>query len=222
MQSTRRHILDILREQGEATVEEIVAHLQSRRGKDITAVTVRHHINLLQQEQLLTTPQLRRRSTPGRPQYVYALTIKGRELFPNNFEHLASQLIQEMERALPPETVNVIFEGVVESMAVNAGIGDIPLKQRLHRAVDYLNEHGYNAYSEICSEGYILSTRNCPYHGIAEETNMLCNMDMRLVATLLGVIPRLVSRVSDGDKVCSYLIPSDHEAANIADLHETN
>jgi DeoR family transcriptional regulator, suf operon transcriptional repressor len=207
MQSTRRHILDILREQGEATVEEIVAQLQTRRGKDITAVTVRHHINLLQQEQLLTAPQLRRRSTPGRPQYVYHLTSKGRELFPNNYEHLAANLIQQMERSLPPETVNVIFEGVIESMAANAGIGDVPLKQRLTRAVAYLNEHGYNASCETCSEGYMLFTRNCPYHGIAETTGTLCNMDMRLVATLIGVVPRLVSRVTDGDSVCSYLIP---------------
>jgi predicted ArsR family transcriptional regulator len=210
MQSTRRHILDILREQGEATVEEIVVHLHTRRGKEITAVTVRHHINLLQKDQFLTAPQLRRRSTPGRPQYVYGLTSKAQELFPNNYEHLAANLIQQLERALPPETVNVIFEGVVESMAANAGIGDVPLKQRLTRAVAYLNEHGYNAECEACSEGYMLVTRNCPYHSIAHETGALCNMDMRLVATLIGVVPRLVSRVTAGDNVCSYLIPGEN------------
>ena len=92
MQQTRRHILDILKAQGEATVDEIVEALQTRRGKQITAVTVRHHLTRLQEENLITAPQMRHRSTPGRPQHVYSLTQKAVAQFPNNYQQLASGL----------------------------------------------------------------------------------------------------------------------------------
>ena len=84
MQETRRQILDILKAAGEATVDEIVEALHERRGKDITAVTVRHHLIRLQEDQLIAAPQLRHRNTPGRPQHIYALTEKATAQFPNN------------------------------------------------------------------------------------------------------------------------------------------
>ncbi len=211
MQPTRRYILEILRERGEATVDEIVDLLQQRRGKDITPVTVRHHINLLQQEALVTSPELRRRSAPGRPQHVYALTEKAREHFPNNYERLVAGLMHQLERALPSDAINVIFEGVAAEMA--AELPPPPpgstVEERLNAAVAYLNTHGYEANWEQAAEGYLLHTHNCPYHHIASTTQALCHMDMRLIAGLLGVIPRPCARQSNGDHTCSYLIPAD-------------
>ena len=59
---------------------KIVEELQKRRG-NITAVTVRHHLTRLQEEQLITAPQLRHRSAPGRPQHVYMITEEAKEYF---------------------------------------------------------------------------------------------------------------------------------------------
>ncbi|MDX2136998.1 MAG: hypothetical protein SF123_02810 [Chloroflexota bacterium] len=207
IQQTRRYILDILRERGEATVDEIVSELQTRRGKDITPVTVRHHISLLQQDALITSPELRRRSSPGRPQHVYALTEKARDFFPNNYERLAASVLAQLQRNLPPDTINVIIEGVADDMARDAQINDAPLHERMAMAVKYLNDHGYNADYEICADGYLLHTHNCPYHHISQDTPALCSMDMRLVASLVGVVPRLIGRMSEGQLACSYLIP---------------
>ncbi|MBZ0289586.1 MAG: helix-turn-helix domain-containing protein [Anaerolineae bacterium] len=98
MQRTRRHILNILHERGEATVDEIVTELQNVRGKDITAVTVRHHLTKLQEDGLITSPQMRHRSTPGRPQHVYALTDRALGQFPSNYQRLAASLLQGMRQ----------------------------------------------------------------------------------------------------------------------------
>jgi len=209
MQQTRQYILDILSESGEATVDEIVTELHKRRGKLITPVTVRHHINLLQAEELVTSPELRRRTSPGRPQHVYALTEKAREHFPHNFERLITGLVYQIEHTLPQETVNVIFEGVADQMAEDIAFRPgVTLDDRIVATVQYFNEHGYNADWEACDQGFILRTRNCPYHPIEENTSALCVMDMRLVSTLLGVVPRLISHVSNGDRECSFLIPA--------------
>jgi predicted ArsR family transcriptional regulator len=206
MQETRQYILDILREQKEATVDDIVTELLKRRGT-ITAVTVRHHLTRLQEDNLITTPQLRHRSAPGRPQYIYALTEEAQEHFPSNYQLLASHLVEHLGELLPSKEINVIFEGVANRMAEEAHVPDAPFPERLNAAIDYLNQHGYNAHWEKISEGYILQTNNCPYHHIAKSNQTLCDMDMRLVASLLGVVPRLLGRMSDGDASCAYMIP---------------
>lgn len=209
MQQTRQHILDILRELGDSTVDDIVSELQKRRGRDITAVTVRHHLARLQEEELIASPQLRHRNTPGRPQHVYTLTEKAIGQFPSNYQRLATGLLQTIREKLPPSEVNVIIEGVAENMAFQAQIPDVPLRQRMDLVVKYLDEQGYSAYWELCDEGFTLYTTNCPYHKIAENDHTLCEMDMRLVAALLGVVPRRVGHIMDGDLGCAYLIPTD-------------
>lgn len=210
MQETRRQILEILKDRESATVDDIVADLAPLRGRTITAVTVRHHLAKLQEDGLVDTPELRRRQKPGRPQHIYALTQLGLSHFPNNYQHLAQTLLSEIERRLPADAVNVIIEGVATSMAEDANIPEGTLHERLEAVVVYLNEHGYEASYEPSPQGYILYTHNCPYHSIAHETDNLCHMDMRLISDMLGVVPRMTSRVSDGDERCAYLIPSDN------------
>jgi predicted ArsR family transcriptional regulator len=208
MQQTRRHILDILKTRGESTVDEIVEELQQRRGKDITAVTVRHHITCLQKDDLIASPQLRHRDSPGRPQHVYKLTDAAIAQFPNNYQQLAAGLLQVMQEHLPPEGVNVILEGVARQMAGEAHIPDIPLSERLDMAVEYLSTRGYEAYWESDAADFILHTDNCPYHQIAKDNHTLCELDMRLIASLLGVVPRRLTHIVAGDSSCAYRIPN--------------
>jgi predicted ArsR family transcriptional regulator len=206
MQQTRRHILEILKERGQATVDDIVEALQKRQSK-ITAVTVRHHLAYLQKDDLITAPEPRHRATPGRPQHIYALTEKAKDYFPTNYQTLITGILQQIGEQLPPKSVNVILEGVADQMARDAHIPDVSLGERVKLAVEYLNQHGYKAHCEEVVDGYILHTTNCPYHHIAEENTNLCDMDMRLVASMIGVVPRLMARVSSGDSSCAYLIP---------------
>lgn len=209
MQETRQRILDILKRRQQATVDDIVAQLRSQNEKRITAVTVRHHLGVLHEEGFVTEPELRHRSSPGRPQNVYMLTDKAHNLYPNNYPQLVAALLDQIERHLPPGGVNVVLEGVAESLAGNldADLDGLGYEQRLDLAVSYLNERGYEAMWEPGAEGYVLHTRNCPYHAVAQSTDALCAMDMRLITSLVGSVPRRLSRISSGDESCAYLIP---------------
>ena len=209
MQETRQHIIEILREVGQATVDTIVESLRNRRGDEITAVTVRHHLNVLQKDDLITPPKLLHRSTPGRPQHVYELTTKAQQHFPNNYQQLAESLLSQKQAHVSEESINVILESVASQMAADANIISQDMEESLNQVVQYLNQHGYNASWETCEDGYLLHTKNCPYHEIAKENNHLCSMDMHLISGMLGVVPRLMSRISDGDASCAYLIPSN-------------
>lgn len=207
MQETRRQILEILRDRAEATVDDIVLDLEVLRGS-ITSVTVRHHLAKLQEDGLVADAQMRHRSSPGRPQHIYILTERGTAYFPNNYPDLAINLLQQIKSTLPAKQVNVIIEGVADNMAKEASLSDCEnLQERLDKAVEYLNAHGYEANWKSHQDGFVLETTNCPYHKIAQDDQALCQLDMRLISQMLGVVPRLLSRISDGDEACSYLIP---------------
>jgi DeoR family suf operon transcriptional repressor len=207
MQPTRQHILEILKESGEATVDEIVTALSERIG-DITAVTVRHHLEILRGDGLVSAPAVRRRTTPGRPQHVYSLTDKALELFPNNYRNLAEELLFQLKSHLPKREINVILEGVADQIAEGLPPNNTPMPLRLDQVVEYLTEQGYNAHWETTQNSYILHTNNCPYHHLANDHGELCVMDMRLITGLLGgVVPRRISHMAEGDDSCAYLIP---------------
>lgn len=212
MQQTRRHILEILKEHKEATIDEIVEALTDRIGK-ITAVTVRHHLEILRGDGLVAAPTVRRRSAPGRPQYVYSLTERASEMFPNNYQGLASGLLEQLKSHLEPVQVRDILDGVADTMAETASIPEGPIDVRLDHVVTFLNEAGYEAIWQPTEDGAVLSVTNCPYEQVSCTNRELCSMDERLISTLLGTHPRRISwRQEDGEN-CAFLIKNGHKAA---------
>lgn len=208
MQQTRQQILEILREQGESTVDDLVFALRERRGDKITAVTIRHHLNELLRQNLIETARLLHRSSPGRPQHVYSLTHQAQEHFPDNYRQLATHLLAHIRNNLPEDSVNVIMEGVAVDMAADAGITALPMADRLDQVVEYLNENGYNAEWKHDQQDFVLITRNCPYHELAQHTNVVCKMDLHLISAMLGVIPRMSTPHNEECNICFFRIPA--------------
>lgn len=202
MQRTRQKILEYLRDHGSGTVEDL-----SRALDDLTAVTVRHHLDVLRSEGLVAPPGVERRSTPGRPKYVYRLTDKAQALFPSNLTHLTVTMLAEIKNTLPPEKVNVFFDGVAGRMAADlpSGPPGETFEVRLGRVVEHLSRLGYDATWEATPDGYLLHTSNCPYQAVTDDHEEVCVMDMRFIGNLLGVTPQRVGHRREADPACSYL-----------------
>jgi DeoR family suf operon transcriptional repressor len=205
MQDTRQRILDYLKTHTEATVEELRDCLGG-----ITAVTVRHHLDVLRRDGLVDAPTVERRDTPGRPRYVYTLTDKASAYFPKNYRTLIDYLIDELAAHLPEREVNRLFEGVARRIADD---GPPPrdgetLEGRLKSIAAYLSGQGYVADYEADDGGYLLHTCNCPYDRAAGSEEVLCGMDLSLVEALSGVAPRRVAHITEGDHACSYFLPA--------------
>lgn len=202
MQSKRREILKILKERGSATVDELSSEL------GITSVTVRHHLDVLRADGLLSEPSVRHRATSGRPQHAYSLTPKADTQFPKNYNGLALKLLDEVKSRYDAREVNVIFDGVANrllSEAPRPAAGET-LDERAERAMTFLNEQGYLARWERVDEGIIVHTCNCPYDGLADKHPELCSVDMNLIASLMGAAPERVCHMTEGGSSCSYLI----------------
>jgi DeoR family transcriptional regulator, suf operon transcriptional repressor len=209
MQKTRQKILEFLKQHGEATVEELSHALD-----DLTAVTVRHHLDVLRSQGMVGAPEVRHRTSPGRPRYVYTLTAKADALFPKNINTLTVHMLTELTHSLDESQINVIFDGVAIRMASEIGPFpvDEPFEDRLNRVVAHLTQHGYEAFWEPHPEGFLLHTGNCPYHGVVDDHQELCTLDIRYISQLLGTVPRRISHMIEGEDECSYLVTSSQVA----------
>ncbi len=114
MQATRQRILEILKERGTATVEELGAEL------DLTPVTIRHHLDILRGEGLVQAPKVKRRDAPGRPQHIYALTDAADDYFPKNYAGFADLMLHEIRERVEPRELDSILRSMANRMAVQA------------------------------------------------------------------------------------------------------
>ncbi len=204
MQKTRQRILDYLKKNGSATVDELSDMLDN-----LTAVTVRHHLDVLRGEGLITQPEIAHRNTPGRPKYVYRLTEKATNFFPQNINVLASHTFSELKSLWDDQQINTLLNGVAVRMAADFPYKDAdePIDARLERIVTFLTEQGYEATWEKTDEGYLLRTSNCPYRTLADDHPEPCVLDMFFISKLLGSVPRRIETIRLGGDHCTYVIP---------------
>lgn len=209
MHAVRRHILEILKESGGATVAELAERL------DMAPVSVRHHLDILQGDNLIKVGRIERTGNVGRPQQIYQLTDDADELFPNNFAVLAISMARQIKQILPPEQVEAVFHSLADEMLAEVNVAELaalPLTERLDRVTDFLNEHGYLARWEPYAEdenSYVLYKHNCPYAGMAGEHRELCMMDQMLIDRLVGVHCDRTASVANHDRCCTYRIDGE-------------
>jgi predicted ArsR family transcriptional regulator len=206
MQTTRQQLLEILREDREATVDGLAQQLE------LTPMTIRHHLNVLQAEGLVVTSQVRRMQKVGRPRLVYTLTDAADELFPQAYGDLASQLVSEMKQTIGREGTQAMFHRIAERIAAAAppAYEGQRFENRLEQVTEYLNQLGFQFRWEKTDEGVVMANVNCPYRRVAQEHAEVCAMDTVLLQRLLGVTPRHVSRLREGDPSCRcILVPAE-------------
>ena len=197
MQETRQRILEIIKMRGQATVNELTREL------GLTAVTIRHHLDVLYRDGLIGPPQILRKAGPGRPQHVYRLAGETEELFPKKYDRLTDALLEELEARMSPEELDAVINGVAERMARQVSAeGD--LGTRLGALMEFLNGLGYLATAQEEEGGYRIVVANCPYERVARRHGLPCKVDVRLIALVTGVEPERVQQIATGDEHCVY------------------
>src|SRR3989337_1056536 len=92
---SRQRILEHMKRAGEASVAELSRALR------LTPVTIRHHLEAMQSEQLLEAPQARRKTARGRPEMVYRLSPVADRSMPRNYGELCACLLREFQGQPP-------------------------------------------------------------------------------------------------------------------------
>ncbi len=202
MQATRERILNILKERGQATVQELSSTL------DLTTVTIRHHLDTLRREKLVAAPEVLHRKAPGRPQHVYRLTEEASDFFPKRYETLTDMILAELREHLSEEEVENLMARIGKRIASEVRIPTgASFEERVVVAVEFMDLRGYMAHWERDDDGqYLVHVANCPYEGVARRHSEVCKIDHTLLTELLG--PRLaeLERIADPPHHCTYFI----------------
>ena len=144
----------------------------------------------------------------GRPVHIYALAPAAQEVFPQQYQELTTELLDDIRSIDGEEKVTLLFhrrtERTYERLApVVAGR---PLPEQLSALTDYLDSQGYLADWEATAEGdYILKEYNCAIYGVAQCTPAACTCELDLFQRLLpGVAVERAQHLFEGDRCCAY------------------
>lgn len=197
MQETRQRILEILKIRGQATVNELTREL------GLTAVTIRHHLDVLHREELIGPPQILRKPGPGRPQHIYRLAGEAENLFPKKYDRLTDAILEELEERFSQEELCAIVDRVAERMARQVPAeGDFAT--RVGALLEFLNGLGYLATSEKEDGSYRIVVANCPYERVARRHALPCMVDVQLISRVTAVEPERVEQIATGSERCVY------------------
>ena len=201
MHPVRQAILEILKRKSHATVAELAEELE------MAPVSVRHHLDLLIGDGLVSAPRVRRGAGAGRPKRVYALTPEAAAHFPNNYRQLADISLSALKQVLPDEEVLAVMTAFAARTAAQApeGLGALPLSQRIEAVAQFLSQRGYMADCECADEGVaVLQTCNCPYAQVASVHPELCYMDLHLISALMQLEPQQIDQIVGERGRCLY------------------
>ena len=201
MQTVRSRILEILKQDGQASVGALAERL------DLAPISVRYHLDILLSDNLITVSKAKERRKVGRPQQIYSLTANADAHFPDNFALLTAGVVRQMKQMLPPDKIDGCFRKLAQEMAQPVALDspeDERLDERMDRVVAFLNERGYLAQWEPTTG--LLHMHNCPYTGVAAEHKELCCMDLALVESLSGQNCELGQAIADGQSCCSFRV----------------
>lgn len=202
----RRAILLRLRHDGPSSPE----HLATQLGVSRTGVLQQLHA--LEAAGLVTRQAIRH--GVGRPRHVYDVTDAAQDLFPTNYDGLASGLLAAIRSIGGEELVDGVFEErrrltrdrwrqrLAERLPPKA-----PLLERARELAVIQDEQGYLAEAVVGTDGVIrLVERNCAIHRVSSEHAAACQAELELFRELLGTDVQRETHIATGDRCCSYRI----------------
>lgn len=208
--STRQSIMELLKKHKELSVSGLKEFL------DITEMAVRKHLVKLQAEKFITSRTVRQ--PMGRPVIFYSLTVEGHDTFPNNYDKIVIEILQDVQENIGNEAIDMLFKNREERLRKKYRrriFKEDSLTERVEQLVEVQHENGYMAeFSEPDTteeEASITFEQfNCPIAAIADCYDKPCQYELELFKEVLGTdqIARMEC-IAKGGKSCKYVIKDD-------------
>ncbi|MFN8424178.1 MAG: helix-turn-helix domain-containing protein [Anaerolineae bacterium] len=204
MQSTRRAILDHLRQSGAASVEALAEAV------GLAPVTVRHHLNLLREDGLVDVAA--ESVGRGRPRHVFRLSQAGGQAVvdDNPFAALTARLLDAM-RAADRGQVEGVFAAMADTIAAEHtdAYAEQPIEARMDAVVALLAGEGFTTRWQREGDAFVLHQLSCPFHSLGGQHREVCCMDERLIEAVVGGQVEREEWRMDGAVTCVYRIRTD-------------
>ncbi len=197
---TEAQVLELLLRQGPMTVKEI------QRALGLSSSAVRLHLEHLLHKGLLTYEEKRR--GVGRPVRVYMLTPKARAAMASPDESLALSLLEEVVESEGPEKARQLLGRVSTRLAreYKRRLHSTHLPRRLQELHELLRQRGVVADIQQQGDTLYIYEYTCPYHDVAQEHRLVCEMEESFLREVLGTPVTLSSCMMDGAHKCVFEI----------------
>ena len=200
MKSTREKVLQALLNHPKSTINEIADVV------GINGISVRHHLNALQAESLISTEE--ERHGVGRPRLVYYLTESGQEKFPTSYMRLTNRLLSQLKSSMPPAMVDSLFTSIAESASqgYKEQAKNMNLEEKLDLITSLLSKEGFDVEWEKQGEQYMIVENTCPYYHVGQDHPEVCTVDQTMIASVLSIPVEKIGCVLGGSAHCTFLI----------------
>lgn len=205
-QDTKHDILQHLLKRGEVTAQDLAEKL------DISPQAIRKHLKDLETEGLIyhTAEQV----GMGRPQFIYALTVAGRDRFPDSYNQFAVNFLDTLIDTLGKEQVSEVLQKQWQRKAQNykSQLGGGSLKQKLEKLAEIRRSEGYVTEwfpveeNNQDQQNFIFTEYNCAIAHVAESFPSVCGHELEMFATVLDCPVERTHWMVDGEHRCGYLI----------------
>ncbi len=200
MDGTRLSILNNLQRRP-ATVDQLSAEL------GLAAAAVRRHLEILQRDRLVDYEPVRKK--PGRPEHLFALTEDGQELMPKRYHLLLQRILQGLTvsangsgDAAVKGLLTLVARTMVEEHRSRAMEGEETDRIALLRRI--LEDEQFSPVITDSPDGIQVTLHNCPYRGVATQSDVICTLDRELIAEVLDAPVSSTARINLGHPLCTY------------------
>jgi predicted ArsR family transcriptional regulator len=201
----RRAILVHLRRNGPSAPDAIAAALGASRSG------VAQQLRALDTAGLVTRTAVRH--GVGRPRHLYDVTPEAQDLFPSNYDGLATGLLAAILEVGGESLVEEVFAArrrqaearlraeMEASLPANA-----PLEDRVRELARLQDELGYLAEARLDGATLTLIEHNCAVLDVAEASPVACRAELELFERVLGTEVRRERHIASGDRCCEYRV----------------
>lgn len=173
---------------------------------------------VLQQLRVLEVDGLVSRRTErhgvGRPRHLYDVTPSAQQLFPANYDGLATGLLAAIDAIGGRELVERVFETRrsqtaerIQRLLDDRPGPDAPFFERVRELAVIQDEQGYLCAAELSTDGTIrLREHNCAIFHVAQGDAAACAAELALFRDVLGAEVVRETHIAAGDRCCTYRI----------------
>ena len=201
----RRAILLHLRRVGPSVPDAISAAIGASRSG------VAQQLRALDTAGLVTRTSVRH--GVGRPRHLYDITPDAQDLFPSNYDGLATGLLAAILEVGGEALVEDVFaarrrqaEARLREQMDASLPSDAPLVDRVRELARLQDELGYVSEARVDADGIRLLEHNCAVLDVASGMPVACRAELELFREVLGVDLVRERHIAAGDRCCEYRV----------------
>jgi predicted ArsR family transcriptional regulator len=193
----------LLKTKSGLTADEISRELK------ITRNAVRQHLAALESDGLVA--QGATRPSGGRPQQLYVLTDKGKEVFPRHYSWFAQLVVEAIKSERGSRGLSERLATIGASVAEQLRSQNPRLEgreQKVQRLAAVMDQLGYNAKSTAAAgKTPVIEADNCVFHELAVKHPEICDFDLALMGAFTDSKVEHQECMARGGNVCRFRFP---------------